>query len=43
MSRYSERHQHTATCAHDGCEDPASKLEIRNGVLNWFCERHVQQ
>ena len=43
MSKYSDRHQNSASRAHSGCLDPGNKLEVRNGVLNWFCERHVSK
>lgn len=38
---YADKRKSTAQCKVRDCEDSGTKLEIREGVLNWYCERHT--
>lgn len=43
MSRYSERHQHSApACACADCPEPGAKLVRRaDGGIDWWCVEHA--
>lgn len=40
MSRYSEK-KGTAQCKEPNCTEPGTKLEVRDGKLDWYCQGHA--
>lgn len=43
MSKYSEKSRGTAQCHVEDCTEPGTKIEMRDGELNWYCETHARK
>lgn len=41
MSKYADKRKSTAECKVRDCPELGTKLEVREGQLNWYCEEHA--